>query len=275
MAAKSRHHPVHKMQCCGRNIHLACFRGWFLFNATCIFCETVVDSNTLKMLNSIGSGKKVSSPVKKLLSPVKTEQAELLLQLKKGSSDEERPTAIEVARKEASAKKRRRQDSQAESMKKRRLRHVTAGLKIGAIVVVKVDHRDVYHARGVPGIVFDFSESSGGVQVVTEYGVIAEGVSKSKYYIPSDRYVVKNDDVLISENLAAIRESVLASTFDVDNTERVTLRAAHAAMVGVSPAVRRGCRCRSKCTARCGCCRANAACTSQCSCSGNCDNPHN
>ena len=101
----------------------------------------------------------------------------------------------------------------------------------------------------VLGIVFDVSKSNaGGIQVVTEFGIISTG-SKRVYYIPSDRYVVKDTDAVVSEGLQKVRASVLENTFKQEKTKKITMQQAHREITGHSPAVRHGCKCKSnKCT---------------------------
>ena len=135
--------------------------------------------------------------------------------------------------------------------------------------------QETSHARAVLGIIFDISKSSaGGVQVATEFGVISTG-SKRIYYIPSDRYVVKDTSAVVSDKLHKIRESVLDNTFKPDKTKRITMQEAHRQMTGYSPAIRHGCNCKLGCSGRCGCIRAKVSCSSKCKCNGNCMNPRN
>jgi hypothetical protein len=203
-----------------------------------------------------------------MLSPVKPEQAKLLLNLK---TKEE---LWHEKYKAASEKKQCRQEVQAEKMKKWWI-NMTIGLDIGSIMALKMDYCDVSHAWALVGIVFDISKSdAGGIQVVTEYGVIA-GSWSSMYYIPSDHYIVKSKNVVISDELELIKESVISGTFDASKVKRVTMQVAHRQMTGHSPSIRKGYNCKNRCMGRCGCMRGNLSCMSKCRCNSACQNPHN
>ena len=45
--------------------------------------------------------------------------------------------------------------------------------------------------------------------VVSEVGIIAQGVTKSPYYIPVKRYAVKSDDVVLLSTLTKIQQEIL------------------------------------------------------------------
>ena len=123
-------------------------------------------------------------------------------------------------------------------------------VKLGSIVTIKIDYCDGSHPRGVLGVVCEISKSNtGGVQVVTEFGLIVSGGQKSSYFVPSDRYVVRDDDVVISEGLKLIRNLVLNGNFDPQKCKKITIQKAHAKMYGLSPGRKHGCNCKKECTA--------------------------
>jgi hypothetical protein len=60
------------MTCCAQRIHTVCFQNWIEFNALCIFCHDDIKDEYPAILELKQS----------MLSPVKPEQAKLLLNLK-------------------------------------------------------------------------------------------------------------------------------------------------------------------------------------------------
>jgi hypothetical protein len=263
--------------CCKQRIHSRCLSEWLDFNASCLFCRAELD-----YVNLVSPTKAQDSAKGVVFSPAKEEDGKLLLAMKKSSdsSDSDAKTPLRLSdtvRRKASSKKRLRQQEQAERMKKQRRDAAAAsGIKVGSIVTLKVDYRDVSHPRGIVGVVADVSSSdAGGVRVVTEWGVVATGASRSVYWVPSDRYVVRPDDAVVSDNLQRIREDIVSGITDWTSYPRVTLQQAHANMVGHSPGGKRRCSCRKQCGPRCGCIKGKVSCNSSCACSGNCRNPNN
>ena len=187
-------------------------------------------------------------------------------------------------REENILKRRAHKQYQAKKMVKAHMKHLTdIGLDIGAVVTVQVDSRDVNtHSQGIMGVVCKMS-SNGAVIVVSEHGVLANGRSKSDFWIPSDKYKVQykaTEYANISDELETIQREILDNTFGFNEAERVSLPKAHQLTVGASSPCRKGnCSCqRGNCTKRCGCRSAipPRACSSSCSCNGNCaTNPLN
>jgi hypothetical protein len=64
-------------------------------------------------------------------------------------------------------------------------------------------------------VVFDVYDGGAvSAQVVTRFGVITFGpASKRKYYIPSDRYLVLDKDVVVHSELRALQKNILDSKF--------------------------------------------------------------
>lgn len=177
--------------------------------------------------------------------------------------------------------KRKRQDTGAEKMVKRREQYMcNSGASIGAVVRVSNDERDVKNARSTLGVIFEMAEA-GGVLICTEWGVLVFGVSRKDHWVASDRYEVlaaaDDDDVVISSGLEVIRNEIRSGEFDRTTKKKVTLQESHKRFVGSSPIrATQGCRCgkgthgRKTCTSACGCIKNKVGCTSKCICNGNC-----
>ncbi len=74
-------------------------------------------------------------------------------------------------------------------------------------MVVQVDYREVSHAIGIVGVIYQIA-STGGAQVATVAGLLSTGTKKAKWWIPSDKYVIKywaNKVVNIAPELKIIR----------------------------------------------------------------------
>jgi hypothetical protein len=177
---------------------------------------------------------------------------------------------IDEMREIATTKRRNRQDMQAEKMK--RLRgEVTDVAGIGDIVIVKVDHRDVSHPRGVQGIVFkESNRGAGGCRVVSEVGILTTGNGNQVYYIPKSKYNILRR-VVISNKLSKIREQVIDGTFDENSVKHVTVTKAHEMLYKKEIAIR-PCKCTHGCKGRCGCMKNGNACTIRCGCNARCHN---
>jgi hypothetical protein len=241
---------VTTLDCCQNKMHIACLYTWMQCNGFCLFCQKTFNNKQQFMEMTVANE-----------------------DLTKNTSDRH------VARKAASCKRKIQQELQATKMKQRRLDSLS-NVQVGKIVSNKQDWRDVSHARGVVGVVFDVSNSGvGGVQVVTEFGIIKTGIKSGKasiYYIPSERFVLQDDDCIISEKLSEIRTTITKGRFEPSKARRITLQAAHKLLTGYEPRENKCCRCRNgKCTSRCGCAVAKVGCTSKCLCNGNCNNSHN
>jgi hypothetical protein len=184
----------------------------------------------------------------------------------------------DILRERAASSKRKRQLAQAERMKSLRNDQTDSlMLQVGSIVTIRNDYRDIPNPRGTVGIVFKFKES-GGVNVVTENGVICYGVSLKTFFIPNDRYVINNVNTVLTAQLYNIRNQVLNNDFDEGQFPRITLQKDHSIMIGEvnsGNAARQKCGCKNQCTFRCGCIRNNRPCNSSCSCFGKCCNPKN
>jgi hypothetical protein len=72
-------------------------------------------------------------------------------------------------------------------IKQRRDSVNTLGVSPGAVVIVKVDSRDVSHAMGIPGIVWMVGNGS-GVRVAMAHGIISSGNQKGVLYLGHDKW---------------------------------------------------------------------------------------
>lgn len=246
---------MHTLECCQKNIHKECLSTWMQCNGSCLFCQKPSNDNQQKFIMGNKDDDK------------ETDKATVVV------------SSRHVARLTASAKRRKQQIQQAEKMKKRRLDSLS-DVTVGKVVSIKQDWRDVSHARGVLGVVFDVAASgAGGVQVATAHGIIKSGIKSGKasaYYIPSERYVMQDDDCVILEKLEAVSSAITSATYEPDKVKRITLQAAHKLSTGYEPCENKKCKCKQGiCTNRCSCMISKLGCTSKCLCNGNCKNPHN
>lgn len=249
--------PSMIMSCCDRKMHKGCVKHWLETKSTCAFCREDVALEDIQALCDSASAEEAVS-----LTPVR---------------------ASHLEQKIHRSKKRSRQGVQAKKMKALHKKTMSErGVGIGAVVTVKNDYRDVSNALGQVGVVFDWNEDTGDVQIVSSSGIISQGTRKTAYWIPRDRYKVmfKPDETgVLSNDLDDIRAKVVGGTFVQGDYPKVSLQTAHKATVGESPRGKtHGCRCKDgKCTASCGCRRPHkkVPCDSSCSCNGNCDNPLN
>ena len=134
----------------------------------------------------------------------------------------------------ATKKRKDRQEAQAKKMKKLRTKSEDKLVaKVGSIVTVKADPQDVSHENAIPGVVVEVLKSgAGGVVVVSEVGIICQGVTKSPYYIPVERYAVKSDDVVLSSTLTKIRQEILEGDDNYKKMPLKSVRAIHEELYG-------------------------------------------
>jgi hypothetical protein len=121
-------------------------------------------------------------------------------------------------RDDAMAKRNRKQESQAKKAMKQCGRAAqAAGAGIGAVVSLKVDYRTHSHAQGLIAVVYEMKESTGGILVFCEHGVITHDGSRKDYWAPYDKYDVKaraQDTCPIEEPLQTVRNLVLEGKYN-------------------------------------------------------------
>ena len=89
------------------------------------------------------------------------------------------------------AKRNRKQESQAiKAMKQCGRAAQAAGAGIGAVVSLKVDYHTHSHMQGLLAIVYEMKESTGGILVCCEHGVVTHDGSRKDYWVPYDKYDV-------------------------------------------------------------------------------------
>ena len=116
--------------------------------------------------------------------------------IKSDSEDNEgKVVRVETERREdAMGKKNRKQASQAiKAMKQCGRAAQAAGAGIGAVVVLKVDYCTHSHAQGLMAIVYEINESTGGILVCCEHGVITHDGSRKDYcyWVPMTSMTLK------------------------------------------------------------------------------------
>jgi hypothetical protein len=179
-------------------------------------------------------------------------------------------------RDDAMAKRNRKQESQAiKAMKQCGRAAQAAGAGIGAVVSLKVDYRTHSHAQGLLAIVYEMKESTGGILVCCEHGVITHDGSRKDYWVPYDKYDVKaraQDTCPIEEALQSVRNLVLEGKYNSTDQRRISYSKYHEKEIGsVSPVKKgKGCSCKKGCGKNCGCKKNGLRCHSGCFCNGNC-----
>ena len=61
--------------------------------------------------------------------------------------------------------------------------------------------------------------------VVSEVGIIGQGITKSPYYIPIEQYAVKSDNVVLLSTLTKIQQEILESN---NNYKKLPLKSVRA-----------------------------------------------
>jgi hypothetical protein len=159
---------------------------------------------------------------------------------------------------------------------------VNKGAAPGAVVTVHCDYRAVSHSIRIVGVIYKMS-TYGGARIATIAGILSTGTRKGPWWIPADQYIMRygaNKEANITLKLTQIRESILAGTYDVnDSAPKCTIQQAHQETIqAVSPCRKSKCGCKGgACKAgRCGCIKKNFKCISACPCNSNCTaNPNN
>jgi hypothetical protein len=127
-------------------------------------------------------------------------------------------------------------------------------------------------------MLYAFRRDTGGSLVCCKHGNITHDGSKNDYWVPYDKYRVvatKDSPLLISQELQAVRNMVLAGTFDVKLQKNLLLsKYVDKELQSMIPVKRTpGRKCSPKgCTRRCGCRTKGHKCHSECMCNGNCGN---
>ena len=188
-------------------------------------------------------------------------------------------TGIETERRDdAMAKRNRKQETQAmKAMKQCERAAQAAGAGIGAVVTLKVDFCTHSHAQGLIAIVYEMKESTGGILVCCEHGVITHDGSRKDYWVPYDKYTVNakaQDTCPIEDALQSIRNLVLEGRYNATDQRRISYSKYHEIEIGSSSPVKKGkgCSCKKGCGKHCGCKKKGFRCHSGCFCNGNCCN---
>jgi hypothetical protein len=127
--------------------------------------------------------------------------------------------SVETERREdATAKRNWKQESQAiNAMKQCGRAAQAAGAGIGAVVSLKVYYHTHSHVQGLLAIVYEMKESTGGILVFCDHGVITHDGSRKDYWVPYDKYDVKaraQDTCPIEEALQSVRNLVLEGKYN-------------------------------------------------------------
>ncbi len=142
-------------------------------------------------------------------------------------------------------------------------------------MVVQVDYRAVSHAIGIVGVIYQIA-STGGAQIATVAGLLSTGSKKAKWWIPSDKYVIKcraNEVANIAPELEIIRQLILSGEYNDKTAKIYTIQEVHQVITeAISPCRKSKCNCAHGVCMKghCGCIKKDYKCTSACSCNGSC-----
>ncbi len=96
-------------------------------------------------------------------------------------------------------------------------------------MVIQVDYQAVSHAIGIVGVIYQIA-STGGAWIATVAGLLSTGSKKAKWWIPSDKYVIKywaNKVANIAPELEFIRQSILSGEYNDKTAKRCTIQEVH------------------------------------------------
>jgi hypothetical protein len=160
----------------------------------------------------------------------------------------------------------------------KRNRDATKALNItpGAVLILKMDSRDVSHGTGIPGIAWRVG-SGGGVMIATQHGIVSSGQQKDQYWLPHDKWAFHahaTKDAVIAPELQNIRDMILEKKYIEEDHPKISIQKCHQLHVGsASPNVKARCNCRDGKPLQCGCAKRHAR---TCLCQGGCTgNPYN
>jgi hypothetical protein len=147
-------------------------------------------------------------------------------------------------RDDAMAKMNHKQESQAIKATKQCGRAAqAAGAGIGAVVSLKVDYCTHSHAQGLLAIVYEMKESTDGILVCCEHGVVTHDGSRKDYWVPYDKYDVKaraHDTCPIEEALQSVRNLVLADRYNSTDQQKISYSKYHEIEIGSLSPVKKG-----------------------------------
>jgi hypothetical protein len=143
------------------------------------------------------------------------------------------------------------------------------------VVVLKVDYHTHSHAHGLLAIMYEMKESTGGILVCSEHGVVTHDGSRKDYWVSHDKYYVKaraQDTSPIEEALQSVRNLVLEGRYNSIDQPRISYSKYHEIEIGSSSPVKKdkGCSYKKRYGKNCGCKKKGMRCHSGCFCNGNC-----
>ena len=290
-----------RMTCCKKTIHRGCVIAWLQFSTHCMYCRrnatlievvgypTIMrgtsivpfDTPTLEA-RQVPSFEESPDKKKRRLGTVGPQRS-LEDELKQAQTEAETPLrSSDQGREDAMMKKNSQQKKDhIKWIKQHKAATKALDVTPGAVLIMKMDSRDVSHATGIPGIAWRIG-SGGGVMIATQFGIVSSGQQKDRYWLSHDKWSFHahaSEEAVLSPQLQKIRDMILNKTYIEEEHAKISIMKCHQLHVGSpSPNVKARCNCRhGECKAHsCGCVRRNARCGSTCSCKGSCiGNPHN
>jgi hypothetical protein len=107
-----------------------------------------------------------------------------LLKVKHDETPESPEKTPAMIRAKAMEMKNRRQE---ENMKLYGTAAIASGATVGAVVSLKIDYRTHSHANGLLGVIYAVKETTRGILVCCEHGVITHSGTNADYWVPSDK----------------------------------------------------------------------------------------
>ena len=190
---------------------------------------------------------------------------------------------VDTARKEAISRKKEFRAEQAKKIARQYDKNVQRRIaKVGDVVSIAIDKRDIPGAHGIVAICFRRAEEGGGILAATTLGIIA--TANKPFWIPLERYGVLVESAPLLDEMRMLRVSILQGTYSHLNQPMVTLQHVHRQLYETREDSENEeekekesvtCKCKKKCGPRCGCIRKKKSCSSRCGCGDKCANPFN
>ena len=280
-----------EMKCCKKPIHRQCILAWLAVSNRCVYCRgqadtlAVVDYPVIERMATASVDSPFvtvrhsyeitsPSPVHKRIRSVGSKRT-----LYDNLKVEETPLRTTDKHREDSMKKKRAQQEQQHKKMQRQFSNSLQALEVtpGAVLVVKVDSRDISHAIDIPGIAWRIG-NGGGVRIATQYGILSSRNRRGVLYLSYNKWCLHSradEMAVLPTELQQVRNLILRGEFIESEQQKCTLQECHKQLINsTSPnwKSKGGCNCKGgQCKPNvCKCICNGHKCTSACSCNGNC-----
>jgi hypothetical protein len=135
---------------------------------------------------------------------------------------------------------------------------LAAGAGVGAVVSLTVEYCTHSHAQCLIAIVYEVNESTGGILVCCQHGVITHDGTWGDYRVRYDeRQIIAKADAMvpIETELQELRNLVLAGNYKSIDQQRILYSKYHEREIGSNSSVKKGkgYTCKKGCGKNCGC----------------------